>query len=308
MSTLRIEEGIGNEETAESSEILDQIGRRMLKRRVDALKNLPTFPESILRINQMMMGKTATQSLEQIARVIEVDPVLTARILRLVNSAFYGVSGAIVSVHEALVMLGMDVVRGVILSSAAMDLAAGRQSIRGLWEHSFGAAVAATSLGRVLGLPRIEEISAAALMHDIGKLVLASQLGKDYDNVVRYAVRRDMSVRQAEIELLGVPHDEIGRWLVTRWRLPRSIAVPIGLHHEPERDRDFAVSTAAVHVADVMVRGYGFGFPGDLLVPQVSHVAWGLLDLNAEKLEKAVGRMHRDLQEAMVQANLYTFE
>jgi HD-like signal output (HDOD) protein len=256
----------------------------------------------------MMMSQSSTQSLEQIARVIEIDPVLTARILRLVNSAFYGVSGAIVSVNEALVMLGMDVVRGIILSTAAMDLAEGRRSVRGLWEHSLGTAVASTALARVLGLPRIEEISAAALMHDIGKLVLASQLGRDYDNVVRYALQRDVSVRTAEIELLGVPHDEIGRWLVTRWRLPRSLAVPISLHHTPERDPEFAVSTAAVHVADVMVRGYGFGFPGDALVPQVSPIAWRLLDLNATKLERAVRRMHVDLQEAMVQANLYIFE
>ena len=91
-------------ENKESAQILDQIGRRMLKRRVDALKSLPTFPESILRINEVLMYGEADRSLHQIARAIEADPVVTARTLRLVNSAFYGVSGAIASVYDALIM------------------------------------------------------------------------------------------------------------------------------------------------------------------------------------------------------------
>jgi HD-like signal output (HDOD) protein len=291
-----------------SKQILDQIGRRMLKRRVDALKNLPTFPESILRMNEMMLSDRSSQSFAQIAEAIEVDPVMTARILRMVNSAFYGVSGAIASVYDALVMLGLDVVRGIILSSSAMALAAGRQGIRGLREHSFGAAVAASALGKVIGASRIEEASAAALMHDIGKLVLASQLGREYDQVVARAIRHDQTIYDAEAEMLGVSHDVIGKWLVTRWRLPASLAEPIALHHTPEKSRRYEDTTAIVHVADLMVRGYGFGFAGDMIMPHLSQRAWRTLSLNARKLEKAVKLMHDDLQKAMVQANLYVFE
>ena len=298
--------GCGEENEA-SQQILDQIGRRMLKRRVDALKNLPTFPESILRMNAMLLSEHSDQSFAQVARAIEADPVITARILRLVNAAFYGVSGAISSVYDALVMLGLDVVRGIILSSSAMDLAAGRQRVSGLREHSFGAAVAASSLAKVIGASRIEEASAAALMHDIGKLVLASQLGSEYDQVVTRAIRHDQTIRQAELDMLGVSHDVIGKWLVTRWGLPDSLSEPIALHHEPERSRRFSETTALVHVADLMVRGYGFGFAGDLIMPELSPRAWKTLSLNSRKLEKAVKLMHDDLQKAMVQANLYVF-
>jgi len=245
--------------------------------------------------------------MEHIARAIEADPVVTARILRLVNSAFYGVSGAIASVYDALVMLGLDVVRGLVLSSAAMDLAAKRQGVQGLWEHSFGAAVAASALGRVVGLSGIEEASAAALMHDIGKLVLASQLGDEYDQVIATAVRTDRSIRTVENQMLGVSHDVIGHWLVTRWRLPASLAEPITLHHTPEKSKKYAEYTAVVHIADLMVRGYGFGFAGDQTMPELSKRAWNLLSLNERKMKHAIRRMHEDLQEAMVQANLYVF-
>ena len=100
-------------ETPESQQLLDAIGRRMLRRRVDALKSLPTFPESVIRINQILAAEDTDESFERIAAVIEIDPVLTARVLRLVNSAFYGVSGAVATVYDALVMLGLDVVKGL---------------------------------------------------------------------------------------------------------------------------------------------------------------------------------------------------
>jgi len=294
--------------TVESSQILDQIGRRMLKRRVDSLKNLPTFPESITRINAVLLGENSDRSMEQIARAIEVDPVVTARILRLVNSAFYGVSGAISSVYDALVMLGLDVVRGIVLSSAAMDLAEKRRGLTGMWEHSFGAAVAASSLGKVLRMDGVEELSAAALMHDIGKLVLSSQLKTEYDQVVTEAMRSGRSIRRVEEDMLGVSHDLIGHWLVKRWKLPESLAEPIALHHTPERARKHRDATAVVHVADILVRSYGFGFAGDACLPEVSQKAWKLLGLNAHKIHTVVRLMHEDLQKAMVQANLYVFE
>ena len=120
-------------ETPESRELLDRIGRRMLKRRVDLLKNLPTFPQSILRMNAMLMSASDDRSFAQIAKTIETDPVVTARVLRLVNSAFYGVSGAITSVMDALVMLGLEVVRGLLLSTAALDIAEGRRGLGGMW-------------------------------------------------------------------------------------------------------------------------------------------------------------------------------
>jgi len=289
----------------EAQQIIDDIGRRMLKRRVDALKNLPTFPESILRINQVIVGDAEEASFERVAPVIETDPVLTARILRLVNSAFYGLSGGVSTVYDALVMLGLDIVRGLILSTNAMEMVEGRRGIRGLWEHSFGTAVAVIALGKTLGLPRVKELAAAALMHDIGKMVLASQLGREYDQVMAHALTKRVCIRDAEEALIGVPHDEIGRWLVTRWRLPPGLAVPIARHHEPKKAGKFGLAASAVHVADIMIRGYGFGFAGDDVMPLVDPYAWKTLSLNETKLRRAVSEMHTDLQQALVQANLY---
>jgi len=287
-----------------SARLLDNIGRRMLKRRVDALKSLPTFPESVGRINELLGEGEAEESFGKIAAMLETDPVLVARILRLVNSAFYGLSGAVVTMYDALCMLGLDIIRGLILSTNAMDMLERQNSMQGLWEHSFGCAVAATSLGQELGLPRVKELSAAALMHDIGKVVLASQLPADYRQVVAFALRERVRIREAEDRLLGVSHDVIGEWLVTRWRLPAVLAEPIACHHEPTRAERYREAAAVVHIADLMVRAYGFGFPGDHVMPDLEVAAWKLLGLSSRKLERAVRRMHHTLQEAVVNTNL----
>jgi len=287
-----------------SARLIDNIGRRMLKRRVDALKSLPTFPQSIVRINEVLVGEGTDAPFAKIAAVIETDPILVARVLRLVNAAFYGVSGTVVTVYDALCLLGLDIVKGLILSTDAMEMLEREEHMHGLWEHSFGCAVAATSLARVLGLPRVEEVSAAALMHDIGKVVLASQLPADYRQVVAFAARERVRIGEAEDRLLGVGHDLIGEWLVTRWKLPSSLSEPIACHHAPARAKRFREATAVVHVADLMVRGYGFGFPGDHLMPDLDGGAWRLLGLTSKKLREAVSKMHRTLQEAVVNTNL----
>lgn len=298
------EAGTGEPLADPTERLLGNIERRMLKRRVDALKSLPTFPASIVRINEMLVDQESDESFSKIAAVVETDPILVARVLRLVNAAFYGVSGTVVTVYDALCMLGLDIVKGLILSTNAMEMLEREEHMHGLWEHSFGCAVAATSLARILELPRVEELSAAALMHDIGKVVLASQLPADYRQVVHFAARERVSILEAEDQLLGVGHDVIGEWLVTRWKLPASLAEPIACHHAPGKARRYPEAAAVVHVADLMVRGYGFGFAGDHVMPALDAGAWRLLGLTAKKLRAAVERMHRTLQEAVVNTNL----
>ncbi len=293
------------QETPDSQRLLDDLGRRLLKRRVDALKSLPTFPESILRINELLTRDDPADSMERIAQVIETDPVVCARLLRLVNSAFYGLSRTVVTVYDALLLLGLDIVKGLILSTSVIDILGGRRNgLAGLWEHSFGAAVAAGALGRALGVPRVEELSAAALMHDLGKVVLASQLAPEYPGVVAKALADRIPIREAERALLGVTHDEIGQWLVSRWRFPPVLAEPIALHHAPADARKHADATAVVHVADQLIRAYGFGFGGDAVMSTIDPTAWRLLSLTPEKIRVAVRHMHEDLLGAVAQVNL----
>ena len=272
------------------------MGRRLLKRQVDALKTLPSFPDSVLRINHEILYNSDNKNFDEIARLIEQDPVVMARTLKLVNSAFYDKAGKVTSVHEALVMLGLDIIRGVILSTVALEFSNELSACEGLWEHSFGVAVASGILARKVGVERSEDVAAAGLLHDIGKVVLVSQLQEDYEKVVAYASQNGVHIREAELRVLGVPHDEVGQWLMRRWRLPKRLAEPVTFHHRVNEASEFRRETAIVHVANAMVRGYGFGFAGDEVMPPVSPEAWDLLQLDQVVMTAVMQELHDVLQ------------
>lgn len=268
------------------------IERRLLKRQVDALKTLPSFPESVLRINHEILYNSDDKNFAEIARLIELDPVVTARTLRLVNSAFYNKAGLITSVHEALVMLGLDIIRGVILSTSALEFSDELSVCEGLWEHSFGVAVASGLIANAIGLDNAEDVSAAGLLHDIGKVVLFSQLRNDYKRVVAFSAEHSIHIRESELKILGVAHDEVGQWLMRRWRLPARLAIPVVYHHKVEEAPDFLVETSVVHVANAMVRGLGFGFAGDSVMPPACDVAWATLNFSQKTITAVMKSLH----------------
>ena len=142
------------------------------KDQILAAKDLPTLPKVLDEVSRLV--KDPDSSTEQIAKLISMDQVLSAKVLKMVNSPIYGFSGRISSIHHALVLLGFNVLRGVVVSTSVMDIMT--QNMVGLWEHSVGCALASATMARHVGLKDVEDISVAGLLHDLGKVVTAVQL------------------------------------------------------------------------------------------------------------------------------------
>src|SRR5581483_1845561 len=217
---------------------------RTIRREVERLRELPTLPIVVQRVADTLANPEA--DLAEAAALIETDQVLTAQLLRLANSAFYGLSGRIGSVTQALTVLGTTVTRSLLYSTSVLDL---RINLTGFWEHSIGTAVAAGALAKRLGLKAPEEVSSAGLL--------------------------------------------------PRWRFPMRVQEPVVHHHAPERARSAPVETAVVHVANTLVRAYGYGFGGDTCVPPVSAAAWRLLGLGPDALDALLEDFEADLYAAV---------
>jgi putative nucleotidyltransferase with HDIG domain len=159
---------------------------------------------------------------------------------------------------------------------------------QGLWEHSMGVATASSLVAQAVHLPDTEEASLAGLLHDLGKVVLRAQMTEDMQSIAELVEVEGLSVRQAEREVLGFDHSQIGQWLAESWKLPQELIEPIRWHHQPEGARQNPRLTAVVHLADIMVRGYGYGDGGDPWVPELDPGVVQLLDLTPQKLEKVV--------------------
>jgi putative nucleotidyltransferase with HDIG domain len=268
--------------------------REEIHRMISNVNNLPTLPGIISKLNTLVENDTS--SIAQLSHVIASDQTLSARVLKLVNSPFYGFPGRVSTVSHALILLGVNVVKGLTLSASIFELME-KQAV-GLWEHSLGTAVISRYIAKELGHPDLDTVSTAALLHDIGKVVLKVMFAEDYEKIQKLAVSRDATMIEVEQEILNTDHAEIGSWLARAWNLPEKLIEPIALHHCVERAKEQKTVASIVHLSDVLVKGYGFGSSGDVYVAPIQQAAWEQLNLTDEKVGKIVEALEQELMEA----------
>jgi HD-like signal output (HDOD) protein len=275
--------------------VTEAVSADALRQRLARLKAVPTLPKVLESVAAALENPDV--NFESVADLIEIDQALASQILRLANSAFYSTQGNVGRVNQALVVLGAVVTRSVVLSSAVLDIR--NVGLRGFWEHSLGCAVAAGALAKATGRCHPEEVTAAGLLHDLGKVVLYKEMPDVFEQVLTRAAEQRRSFREAERALVAADHCEIASWLVERWRFPACLAEPIVFHHTPAQARIAKDETAIVHVANVVVRALGYGSGGDALVPAIDAKAWKRLELTPALLDRALELFETDLDQAL---------
>lgn len=274
--------------------------RSEIRRIIKDTKSLPTLPGIIAKLGTL--AENDKVSVQEMARLVSSDQVLSAKVLRLVNSAFYGFSGRVSTVSNALILLGVNVVKSLAISSSIFEIM--EKNVVGLWEHSMGVGMAATIISKRLKLPETEETATAALLHDIGKVIIKIKLEQDYD-LLRARIEQDgLSMTEAERELLETDHAEIGEWLARTWLLPEKLSEPIACHHDVSKSVLHQNKTAVVHIADVLTKAGGFGFSGDDIVPAIQPIAWKKLGLTELILEEIV----TELEDKLVDVKNFSLE
>jgi putative nucleotidyltransferase with HDIG domain len=210
------------------------------------IRDIPSLPEVVNRILEVI-GRPNTPASE-IARLVSYDPGLTSKVLRMVNSAAYGFQRQISSIQHGIMILGFNNVRGLVLSASIFKLFEGHAHPGGLnhkkfWEHSLGTAVAARVLAKELRIPDADDIFSAAMLHDIGKVVMDVYFTEDYQTVLNTARQRGILPHGTDFYVLeqavmGVTHTNIGNFLATKWKLPVNITEVILHHHQPQRAKN----------------------------------------------------------------------
>ncbi len=263
-----------------------------IKRKVEEISNLPTLPGVVRFVGNMV--EDANTSAKDLAEVISRDQVLSAKILRLVNSPIYGFPGRISSVTHALVLLGFNVVKGLVLSATVFSAFA--DGVQGLWEHSLGTALISRRLARVLGRKDMEEIMIAGLLHDLGKVVLAHLLPGEYTRALHLAADNRCHIGEAEREVFGVNHAQVAEWAGRSWHLPMQLVNAFEYHHRPSRCGDAAHIPAVIHIADILARGMGYGDGGDATLPPFDHEAWRQLGMDYGTIETALDGVEQEFR------------
>ena len=243
---------------------------------------LPPLPEAMTEV--LLALSLARLSANRSIELIERDPALAARTLRLANSAFYGVPGRVASIGDAVRMLGLRTVSGV-LAAAAVHNAIRVESCAGFrfqvyWHHAIATAIAARALAPIAGHDA-DEAFLAGLMHDIGQLALAAFYPSQASAALALAQAQDLPAEQTEEKVLGMAHPQVGALLAAHWHFPAAIVRAIAHHHLPERaGAGCRLSLSGlVQGSDALAHALDLSADPDEAVPVIEPAAWQALGL-----------------------------
>ena len=248
---------------------------RLLRIIEDELQDLPPLPAVILRVMQTVNDPTTSAS--DLNRLISADQALASKVLRLVNSSYYGFPRKIATITNAVVILGFNTVRNLTTSLGVLNAFDSRGQKTALdrdafWAHSMGVAVAAGVVARRKGIgsKSVEEVFIGGLMHDIGKLFLDQYFPDQYAIAIKLANAAKISVWEAEKTALGVGHALVGKRIAEKWNLPHSLTAMITLHHQPVFAKEHFELAGTIQAADHIARKLALGNAGDALVPSLA--------------------------------------
>ena len=215
--------------------------------------DLASLPDIAVRAMQLINDPLSSAS--DLGELISEDPALTARLLRIANSAFYGFPSRIDTVSRAITVIGTLELLDLVLAMTVMERFAGLPvelvDMESFWSHSLHAALLARLLATCKRAPEREHYFIAGLLHDIGTLVLCLQLPEPMREILEQAARENRPLHEIERERLGYHHGEVGAALLRHWQLPETLAQTARWHHEPGGTEAFPMEIASVHLADI---------------------------------------------------------
>lgn len=273
-----------------------RISHDMLAARVQTLPALPSLAAELLA------GFEDEVDIGVLSRRIAADEALAARALRVANSPFYGLSGQIDSIQEAIVVLGFRAVRAMVIAASAVRALSAlptqaRFNPTPFWRHSIGTAVAARHLAR-LARHNPDSAFTAGLLHDIGEVVLAATFPDAYALVLDRQQGGEALLWEIEGEVLGLTHTDAGAVLGRHWGLPARIVEATAFHHAPDAQPSDLV--ALVHVADALAHALELAGTAHLeLAPPLSDSAWKTLGLPWSRLASALPHIESEFKETL---------
>lgn len=257
---------------------------------IEGVNDLLSLPDAAIRLNALLNDPEASTG--EIADVVSLDPALSARVLRAVNSAYFGLRVRVDTISKAISMIGTSELHSLVLATSAAqafkNISCKLVDMESFWQHSVRAALAARGFAETSLRRHRERVFLAALMHDVGQLVMYHQLPEQSVKILE-VMQTGESREAAEFSLLGFTHAEVGAALLERWNLPASLTEPVRFHHAIGDAVDHAKEAALIHlgskVSHLMENDIGEDAP-ELL--DVAPEVWAQAGCSAEELDEVI--------------------
>lgn len=254
-----------------------------LQKEINGISDIMTLPDVVAKITAMV--RDPHTSAADITMVISNDIALSAKVLRLVNSPFYGFNRRITSINYAIVILGFNAIRNLALSAFMYDMYRSRVegfNTRDFWRFSISCAAGAQTIAARLGFTRCDDAFMGGLLHDIGIVVMTQHLQADFNKVLQHNQKVDVTLLEAEQAVLDYDHREVGGLLMDRWNLPSEMAAVCRNYVDLPDGSDKIC--ALIHLSHVLCCALCLGNPGDHRIPALSPLALPLLGMEEDQL------------------------
>ncbi len=262
---------------------------------------LASLPNIFFEISKVISDPRS--SAIHVADVISKDTALAAKLLRMVNSAFYSFPSKIDTISRAVMIVGSKQLSTLALGTSVIKvfkaIPAGLVDMKSFWEHSITCGISARMIASFKNIPNPERLFVAGLLHDIGRIVIYKQLPRQGKEILLRAQQIHCLLRNAELEILGFDHTHIGGLLLKKWKLPLVLEQLIEFHHQPLKSQ-YSLEASILFVADILANALQIGTSGEHLVPPlIPPQAWEQLGLETESLFKIIQLIDRQVDEVM---------
>jgi HD-like signal output (HDOD) protein len=265
---------------------------------VDEDVNLASLPNIFTEISRVI-GDPRSSAIH-VANVISKDPNLSAKLLKVVNSAFYSFPSKIDTISRAVMIVGSKQLSTLALGTSVInifqDIPADLVDMKSFWKHSIACGISARMIASYKNVSNTERLFVAGLLHDIGRLLIYKHLPREGREIFLQAKRTNCLLRSAELEILGFDHTQIGGMLLKKWKLPLMLEQAVGNHHQPSQSQ-YSLEATIVYIADILINALRIGTSGERLVPPIIPEAWTELGLPIEIFTKVVQLIDRQIEE-----------
>ncbi|NCC25314.1 MAG: HDOD domain-containing protein [Deltaproteobacteria bacterium] len=259
---------------------------------------LTSFPDIYFRIRKVLQSPLSSSA--DVAEVVSKDTSLSAKLLRLVNSPFYGFPARVDSIRRAVTIVGSNELATLALGISAIKtftkIPAELVDMKSFWAHSIGCGVLASRLADEIGQSGLERYFVAGMLHDIGRLVLFRQMPCACMEALIFSRSDKIPLYDAEQKVMGFDHAVVGTLLFKEWNLPRSLSQVVRFHHTPMRCSE-PLEPALINLADVLAVALGYGSSGSIIIPELSEVTWKTLGIQTRDLVGIVDRAEVEIRE-----------
>ncbi len=279
--------------------------KAIVDKAVASIGDIATLPEITIRIIEIVEDSKSTA--RDLHEVIKNDPALSVKVLKVVNSAFYGLPGQVASVDRAIILLGLSAVKNIAIAASIARLFKGRRiseqfSAADLWKHSVAVAVAAHDIAKVSPHPAMpDEVFVAGLIHDIGTMVARQAFPDEFGEVIARCADGNAEFLACERQIIGADHQAFGVGLTTKWKFPRHLRAAVGFHHNPENlSIELRNMATLIRMADVLCCQEKVGFYLTAQGSEITEEMYDTLGITPEQFEEIRTNLPDKLDDASV--------